>query len=98
MAMQDETGPDDIDRRAEQAARLSGMSRREGIAAITAMGGAPAFGIPEGIANAAPARAAARRASLAAEAASIPPAGGDLGAIDHIVFLMLENRSYDHYF
>jgi len=26
------------------------------------------------------------------------PAGSDLGAIDHIVFLMMENRSYDHYF
>jgi len=25
-------------------------------------------------------------------------AGSDLGAIDHIVFLMMENRSYDHYF
>jgi len=26
------------------------------------------------------------------------PAGSDLGAVEHIVFLMLENRSYDHYF
>jgi phospholipase C len=25
-------------------------------------------------------------------------AGSDLGAIEHIVFLMMENRSYDHYF
>jgi phospholipase C len=31
-------------------------------------------------------------------AASIKPAGSDLGAVDHFVFLMLENRSYDHYF
>jgi phospholipase C len=31
-------------------------------------------------------------------AASIKPAGSDLGAVEHIVFLMMENRSYDHYF
>ena len=35
---------------------------------------------------------------LIARAASVKPAGSDLGAIDHIVFLMMENRSYDHYF
>ena len=27
-----------------------------------------------------------------------PPAGSDLGAIEHVVFLMQENRSFDHYF
>src|ERR1700726_3897578 len=26
------------------------------------------------------------------------PAGGDLGAVEHIIFLMQENRSFDHYF
>jgi phospholipase C len=31
-------------------------------------------------------------------AASTAPAGSDLGAIDHVVFLMQENRSFDHYF
>jgi phospholipase C len=31
-------------------------------------------------------------------AASVPAAGSDLGAIDHVVFLILENRSFDHYF
>jgi phospholipase C len=31
-------------------------------------------------------------------AASVPPAGSDLGAIEHVVFLMHENRSFDHYF
>jgi phospholipase C len=35
---------------------------------------------------------------LIARAAAAGPAGSDLGAIDHIVFLMMENRSYDHYF
>jgi len=32
------------------------------------------------------------------KAASTPPAGSDIGAIDHLVFLMFENRSFDHYF
>jgi phospholipase C len=33
-----------------------------------------------------------------AEAATTKPAGSDLGAIEHVVFLMQENRSFDHYF
>jgi phospholipase C len=32
------------------------------------------------------------------KARSIDPAGSDLGAIKHVVFLMQENRSFDHYF
>jgi phospholipase C len=94
MAMDDETKRMNLLGVNEQTARLAGLSRREIIAAITAVGAAAALGIPEAMANAAPSRGA----SLAARAAAIPPAGGDLGAIDHIVFLMLENRSYDHYF
>jgi phospholipase C len=31
-------------------------------------------------------------------AAATPPAGSDLGAVEHVVFLMQENRSFDHYF
>lgn len=31
-------------------------------------------------------------------AASTKPAGSDLGAIEHVVYLMQENRSFDHYF
>ena len=37
-------------------------------------------------------------ARLIEQAARTRPAGSDLGAVDHIVFLMMENRSYDHYF
>ena len=37
-------------------------------------------------------------ARLVGRAASTKAAGSDMGAIDHIVFLMMENRSYDHYF
>jgi phospholipase C len=37
-------------------------------------------------------------ARLVTRAAATGPAGSDLGAVEHIVFLMMENRSYDHYF
>jgi phospholipase C len=36
--------------------------------------------------------------ATAQKAASIKPAGSDLGAVEHVVFLMHENRSFDHYF
>ncbi len=32
------------------------------------------------------------------KAASVKPASEDLGAIEHVVFLMHENRSFDHYY
>jgi phospholipase C len=35
---------------------------------------------------------------IARHAASVKPAGSDLGAVEHVVFLMHENRSFDHYF
>jgi phospholipase C len=31
-------------------------------------------------------------------ASAVAPAGSDLGAIEHVVFLMQENRSFDHYY
>jgi phospholipase C len=37
-------------------------------------------------------------ASTVARSASVPPAGSDLGAVDHVIFLMMENRSFDHYY
>jgi phospholipase C len=37
-------------------------------------------------------------ASNVRRAAATPPAGSDLGAVEHVVFLMQENRSFDHYF
>ena len=42
------------------------------------------------------ARRPSTRAIDAARAAA--PAGSDLGAVKHVVFLMQENRSFDHYF
>ncbi len=35
---------------------------------------------------------------LAERAAAVCPAGSDLDAIEHVVFVMLENRSFDHLF
>ena len=37
-------------------------------------------------------------AAMAQFAARTEPAGSDLGAIEHVVFLMQENRSFDHYY
>jgi phospholipase C len=39
-----------------------------------------------------------RRHKLVKAAASAKAAGSDLGAVEHVVFLMHENRSFDHYF
>ena len=36
--------------------------------------------------------------STIARAQTTVPAGSDLGAVEHVVFLMQENRSFDHYF
>src|SRR5580704_10308549 len=38
------------------------------------------------------------RRAMVRTAASAKAAGSDLGAVEHIVFLMHENRSFDHYF
>jgi phospholipase C len=37
-------------------------------------------------------------ANLIKHAAAVKPHGSDLGAVEHIIYLMMENRSYDHYF
>jgi phospholipase C len=29
---------------------------------------------------------------------AVAPAGSDLGAVEHVIFLMMENRSFDHYY
>jgi phospholipase C len=36
--------------------------------------------------------------ATARKAAAVKPAGSDLCAVEHVVFLMHENRSFDHYF
>jgi phospholipase C len=37
-------------------------------------------------------------AATVRSASSVTPAGSDLGAIEHVIFLMQENRSFDHYY
>jgi phospholipase C len=70
------------------------LTRRQLLASLGLAGAALAAGSP--------AAAAFSRGSKAARlvdvAASTRAAGSDLGAVEHIVFLMMENRSYDHYF
>jgi phospholipase C len=36
--------------------------------------------------------------STVTTAAGVAPAGSDLGAVEHVIFLMMENRSFDHYY
>ena len=69
----------------------SRFDRRTFLAAAMAAGGAGALAAMtrSGVAGA---------AAMARSAASTAPAGSDLGAIEHVVFLMQENRSFDHYF
>jgi phospholipase C len=64
-----------------------GFDRRHflGLAAAAAASGALAGRIPAA-------------GATVARAAAIAPAGSDLGAIEHVIFLMMENRSFDHYY
>ena len=79
------------------------ITRRELLRAAGLLGAA---GIVAGAMRPWPAGAAGRATNLSegagrrlvARAAAARPAGSDLGAVDHVVFLMMENRSYDHYF
>ena len=70
------------------------LTRRQLLASLGLAGAALAAGSP-----AAAALSRGRKgARLVEAAASTRAAGSDLGAVEHIVFLMMENRSYDHYF
>lgn len=41
---------------------------------------------------------AAAASSTVRRAASVKAAGSDLGALEHVIFVMVENRSFDHFF
>ncbi|HTX45422.1 MAG TPA: alkaline phosphatase family protein [Solirubrobacteraceae bacterium] len=69
------------------------LSRRE-LMRYLGVAGASTF-LANGVADWAASPAAAQ---LVARAAKTKAHGSDLGAVDHIIFLMMENRSYDHYF
>jgi phospholipase C len=60
------------------------LSRRQLLAAGLAAGAGAVLGACSG--------------PTARRAASVRPAGSDIGAIDHVVFLIQENRSFDSYF
>jgi phospholipase C len=66
------------------------FDRRTVLAAALATGG--------GAVLAAAAQGQGAGAAMAQYAARTKPAGSDLGAIEHVVFLMQENRSFDHYY
>lgn len=68
----------------------AGLSRRQLMAAASALGAAGAVVAAD--------RALASASRTLTRAASVRAAGSDLGAVEHVVFLMQENRSYDHYF
>ena len=70
------------------AAGRRGITRRQLLAA-GAMGG---VGLLAAGCDSNAASTTARRA------AAVAPAGSDLGAVDHVIFLMMENRSFDHYY
>lgn len=59
---------------------------RAGMVGATALAAEAATAVPAGWAR------------VVSRAATVRPAGSDLGAIEHLVFLMMENRSYDCYF
>ena len=65
-----------------------GMTRRQLLAAGAASGiGVLAAGCGKGASS-----------STVASSAAVAPAGSDLGAVEHVIFLMMENRSFDHYY
>jgi phospholipase C len=68
------------------------FDRRTLLAAALATGGAAVLTAAER------GDTAAAGAAVTRAAASTKPAGSDLGAIEHVVFLMQENRSFDHYY
>ncbi|MGO8870076.1 MAG: alkaline phosphatase family protein [Acidimicrobiales bacterium] len=64
------------------------ITRREFLAAGAASGvGLIAAGCAQGAST-----------STVAKSAAVAPAGSDLGAVEHVIFLMMENRSFDHYY
>jgi phospholipase C len=57
-----------------------------------------AAGAASGVGALAAACAPSGSSSTVTSAAAVAPHGSDLGAVEHVVFLMMENRSFDHYY
>ncbi|MGD0082910.1 MAG: alkaline phosphatase family protein [Acidimicrobiales bacterium] len=73
------------------------MDRRDFLAAAAAAGAAGAAGALLSACSPSSTKSA-RTSTTIRTATSVKPAGSDLGAIDHVVMVMQENRSFDHYF
>src|SRR5579863_4289759 len=73
-----------VENRTQAVLRSNLRTRRE----VLVAGMAGAFGLA----------LAACGGETARKAAAVGPAGSDIGAIEHVIFLMHENRSFDHYF
>jgi phospholipase C len=76
-----------VTRHGESDGEQWGFSRRQLLAAAAASG----VGILTGCGR-------STSSSTVATAAGVAPAGSDLGAVEHVIFLMMENRSFDHYY
>jgi len=71
--------------------RPRGLTRRQ----LLAAGAASGVGV---LAAACGQGSASSSSTTVARSAAVAPAGSDLGAVEHVVFLMMENRSFDHYY
>ncbi len=67
-----------------------GISRRQLLAAGAVSGA--------GLLAACGSTSSAPSSTTVAKSAAVPPAGSDIGAVEHVIFLMMENRSFDHYY
>jgi phospholipase C len=77
------------DRQAMRRDRLPAqITRRQ----LLAAGGASGMGLLAAACGQSASTSTVRRS------AAVAPAGSDLGAVEHVVFLMMENRSFDHYY
>lgn len=65
-----------------------GLTRRELLAA----------GVASGVGLLAAGCGGSAASPAATTLARTAPAGSDLGAVEHVIFLMMENRSFDHYY
>jgi phospholipase C len=74
--------------------RVDGDSSRRGITRRQLL----AAGAVSGVGIIAAGCGASSASSTVARSTAVPPAGSDLGAVEHVIFLMMENRSFDHYY
>ncbi|MGH9919392.1 MAG: phospholipase C [Nitrososphaerales archaeon] len=84
--------PGKFDKKIDRRDFLTGV----GAAGALALGGSTRLRHHDHLRKAAHVRS--RASETVKAAASVRAAGSDLGAVEHVIFLMHENRSFDHYF